>query len=111
MRNKILNIGIDVGSTTVKMVVMNNKKEILYSEYRRHFSDTKKTINHDNFPLSNIHNHQLEHMRRIISHKGITFLIRHPYWFSLFFKRKSTYFHKCDFSSSSKNFLFPMPPA
>lgn len=44
MRSKILNIGIDVGSTTVKMVVMNNKKEILYSEYRRHFSDTKKTI-------------------------------------------------------------------
>ena len=28
MRSKILNIGIDVGSTTVKMVVMNNKKEI-----------------------------------------------------------------------------------
>ena len=43
MKN-VLNIGIDVGSTTVKLVVMNNKKEILYSEYRRHFSDTKKTI-------------------------------------------------------------------
>lgn len=41
---KILNIGIDVGSTTVKMVVMNKKKEILYSDYRRHYSDTKKTI-------------------------------------------------------------------
>ena len=39
-----LKIGIDVGSTTVKMVVMDSKKEILYSEYRRHFSDTKKTI-------------------------------------------------------------------
>ncbi len=44
MKSKVLNIGIDVGSTTVKMVVMNNKKEIIYSEYRRHFSDTKKTI-------------------------------------------------------------------
>ncbi len=43
MKNK-LNIGMDVGSTTVKLVVMNNKKEILYNEYRRHFSDTKKTI-------------------------------------------------------------------
>ncbi len=43
MKN-VLKIGIDIGSTTVKMVVMNNKKEILYSEYRRHFSDTKKTI-------------------------------------------------------------------
>lgn len=37
--------------------------------------DAKKTINQNNFPLNNIHNHQLEHMRRIISHKGITFLI------------------------------------
>ena len=43
MKNN-LNIGVDVGSTTVKMVVMNEDKEILYSEYRRHFSDTKKTI-------------------------------------------------------------------
>ena len=39
-----LNIGIDVGSTTVKAVVMDTKNNILYSEYRRHFSDTKKTI-------------------------------------------------------------------
>ena len=41
---KVLNIGLDVGSTTVKAVVLNDKKEILYKEYRRHFSDTKKTI-------------------------------------------------------------------
>ena len=41
---KILNIGLDVGSTTVKAVVMDNKKNILFSEYRRHFSNTKKTI-------------------------------------------------------------------
>lgn len=41
---KVLNIGIDVGSTTVKFVVMDKKNEILYSEYRRHYSDTKKTI-------------------------------------------------------------------
>lgn len=39
-----LNIGIDVGSTTVKAVVMDKKNNILYSEYRRHYSDTKKTI-------------------------------------------------------------------
>ncbi len=39
-----LDIGIDVGSTTVKMIVKDDKGENLYSEYRRHFSDTKKTI-------------------------------------------------------------------
>ena len=41
---KILNLGVDIGSTTVKLVVMDKKNKILYGEYRRHFSDTKKTI-------------------------------------------------------------------
>ena len=41
---KVVNIGLDVGSTTVKAVVLDNKKNILFSEYRRHYSDTKKTI-------------------------------------------------------------------
>ena len=41
---KVLNIGLDVGSTTVKVVVMDNKKNIIYTDYQRHFSDTKKTI-------------------------------------------------------------------
>ncbi|MCR4581734.1 MAG: 2-hydroxyacyl-CoA dehydratase [Bacilli bacterium] len=40
----LLKIGVDVGSTTVKLVVMDKKDKILYSEYRRHYSDTKKTI-------------------------------------------------------------------
>ncbi len=44
---KKLRIGIDVGSTTVKVVVLDNKDSLLYSEYRRHFSDTKK--NHKRF--------------------------------------------------------------
>ena len=41
---KVVNIGLDVGSTTVKAVVLDNKNNILFSEYRRHYSDTKKTI-------------------------------------------------------------------
>lgn len=41
---EVLNIGIDVGSTTVKFVVMNDKKEILFKDYCRHNSDTKGTI-------------------------------------------------------------------
>lgn len=40
----LLNIGIDIGSTTVKLVVMDKEKNILYQAYERHFSDTKKTI-------------------------------------------------------------------
>lgn len=42
--NKILNIGLDVGSTTVKVVVLNEKLETVHTSYERHFSDTKNTI-------------------------------------------------------------------
>ena len=42
--NEILHIGLDVGSTTVKIIVMDNNKNTIYSDYRRHFSDAKKTV-------------------------------------------------------------------
>ncbi len=41
---RTLNVGIDIGSTTVKIVAMNYLEEIVYSSYQRHFSDTKNTI-------------------------------------------------------------------
>ena len=41
---KTLHVGLDVGSTTVKIVVMNDKLENLYTSYTRHHSDTKNTI-------------------------------------------------------------------
>ena len=34
--NKTLHVGLDVGSTTVKIVVMNDKLENLYTSYTRH---------------------------------------------------------------------------
>lgn len=39
-----LHTGLDIGSTTVKMVVLDSNYNILYSTYRRHFSDVKKTV-------------------------------------------------------------------
>ncbi len=39
-----LHMGIDVGSTTVKVVVLDDNKKVLFSEYRRHFSDIKSTV-------------------------------------------------------------------
>ena len=42
--DEILHVGLDVGSTTVKIIVMNSNKETIYSNYERHFSDTKNTI-------------------------------------------------------------------
>ena len=40
---RIINVGIDVGSTTVKLIAMDND-EILFKDYQRHFSNTLKTI-------------------------------------------------------------------
>ena len=36
--------GLDVGSTTVKLVVLNDDYEIIHSVYRRHYSDVKETV-------------------------------------------------------------------
>jgi predicted CoA-substrate-specific enzyme activase len=44
MTNNVLHIGLDVGSTTVKTVVMDEKLNILFTSYERHFSDTKNTV-------------------------------------------------------------------
>lgn len=40
----LLHVGLDVGSTTVKIVVMDNNKNTIYRDYKRHFSDTKNTV-------------------------------------------------------------------
>ena len=42
--DKILNVGLDIGSTTIKIVVLDENEKIVLSNYTRHFSDTKKTL-------------------------------------------------------------------
>lgn len=44
MNEILLHVGLDVGSTTVKIVVMNDNLETIYTSYERHFSDTKNTV-------------------------------------------------------------------
>lgn len=39
------NVGVDVGSTTVKMVILDEDGHIVFKDYRRHFSDVKHTVN------------------------------------------------------------------
>lgn len=41
---KLLSLGIDVGSTTVKTVITDDDKNIIYSTYQRHFSKIKETV-------------------------------------------------------------------
>ena len=46
----------------------------IYKEKYLEF-DAKETNSKTSFPLSNIHQHQIEHIRNILFYKGITFLI------------------------------------
>ncbi|MDQ7093284.1 acyl-CoA dehydratase activase-related protein [Desulfosporosinus sp. PR] len=41
--SRVLNIGLDVGSTTVKLVVLENRT-IVYKNYLRHFSNIRNTV-------------------------------------------------------------------
>ena len=36
--------GIDIGSTTVKLVVLDEKDNILYGEYKRHSAHIQETL-------------------------------------------------------------------
>lgn len=40
----MFHMGLDVGSTTVKVVVLNEKNQRIYERYQRHFSDIHQTI-------------------------------------------------------------------
>ena len=42
--NNILHVGVDVGSTTVKIVVLDSNLNVIFEDYQRHYSDTKNTI-------------------------------------------------------------------
>ena len=47
MSDSSLNVGIDIGSTTIKVVVLNQAKEIIYKTYARHFSEISRAL-HEN---------------------------------------------------------------
>ena len=39
-----LRIGIDVGSTTVKIAILDDNDKLLYGDYQRHRADIRSTI-------------------------------------------------------------------
>ncbi len=41
---ELLHVGLDIGSTTVKIVILDKDLNMIYSNYERHFSDTKTTL-------------------------------------------------------------------
>lgn len=42
--SELFHLGIDIGSTTIKVVVLDDKGSLLFSRYRRHFADIYKTL-------------------------------------------------------------------
>ncbi len=49
---KSLKIGIDIGSTTVKVVVLNTDNQTVYTDYRRHNMNVRETVQRVLLPLT-----------------------------------------------------------
>ncbi|GAA0126139.1 2-hydroxyacyl-CoA dehydratase [Clostridium sp. CTA-19] len=42
--SNLIHLGVDIGSTTVKIVALDKEEKILYSKYNRHYSNIKESI-------------------------------------------------------------------
>ena len=42
--NRLYKLGIDIGSTTVKIAIVNEENTILFSDYKRHFANIQETL-------------------------------------------------------------------
>lgn len=62
--NSILKVGIDVGSTTIKLVVLDYEKNILYKNYARHFSEIGTALQEN-----------LTHLKDIVGEKKFSFAL------------------------------------
>lgn len=61
---EIFNVGLDIGSTTVKMVIMNKAQVIIHKKYTRHYSDIKNTVIK-----------MFEEAHAVLQHEQVTFSI------------------------------------
>lgn len=71
-------IDVDYKKGEIKKAYFKEKSTFDYNGiYKGKYIDfeAKETKNRTSFPLANIHKHQFEHLKRIIKHKGIAFLI------------------------------------
>ena len=41
----MISAGIDIGSTTIKAIVLDDNNQIIYSSYERHFSRISEKLN------------------------------------------------------------------
>ena len=46
MNEKTYNLGIDIGSTTVKIAILDEEQNLLFSDYERHYANIQETLAH-----------------------------------------------------------------
>jgi len=44
MDNELYRLGIDIGSTTVKIAILNKEQQLLFSDYERHYANIQETL-------------------------------------------------------------------
>lgn len=75
---QVTKVDYSTGNTIIKEAYFKTPSTTDYNGiYRGKYIDfeAKETENKTMFPVSNIHYHQIEHIRKIINHGGIAFLI------------------------------------
>ena len=43
--SNVYKLGIDIGSTTVKIAILDDESNILFAEYERHYANIQETLN------------------------------------------------------------------
>ena len=41
---ELLSMGVDIGSTTVKIAIRDSQGEVLFADYERHFANIQQTL-------------------------------------------------------------------
>ena len=44
MSKKFYTLGIDIGSTTVKVAILDTQHKLLFSDYQRHYANIRETL-------------------------------------------------------------------
>ena len=43
-KKELYTLGIDIGSTTVKVALLNENNDVVFSDYERHFANIQDTL-------------------------------------------------------------------
>ena len=46
MNSKHYTLGIDIGSTTVKIAILDDAHNLLFSDYKRHYANIRETLSY-----------------------------------------------------------------